>query len=62
MFIKQYYPKDCVTSIIPEKYELEFEPDLKKFTFKGKEIVYVNCKSFTNKIILNAIELKINRL
>jgi len=48
-------------SVIPEKYELEFEPDLKNFTFKGKEIVYVNCKSFTNKIILNAIELKINR-
>ena len=48
-----------VEPIIPVNYELEFEPDLKKFTFKGKESIAINCKSYTNKIILNAIELEI---
>jgi len=53
---------DCnphVKPITPVNYELEFEPDLKNFTFKGKESTAINCESYTDKIILNAIELEI---
>lgn len=48
-------------SIIPINYELEFEPDLESFTFTGKSSVLIDCKSSTDKIILNAIELEIKR-
>jgi len=45
--------------INPIHYELIFEPDLKKFTFNGKEIIYVDCKKATKKILLNCAEIKI---
>jgi tricorn protease interacting factor F2/3 len=46
-------------NIIPINYELIFEPDLKKFTFKGIESILINCKKSTNTIILNCAEIKI---
>ena len=45
--------------IIPINYGLTFEPDLKKFTFNGTELISVDCKKSTNKIIMNCAELKI---
>ncbi|MCV0392390.1 MAG: M1 family metallopeptidase [Nitrosopumilus sp.] len=45
--------------ITPINYNLTFEPNLKKFTFKGIESVSVICKNSTNKIILDCAELKI---
>jgi len=48
-----------VKSVIPIHYDLEFEPDFRNFTFNGKEQIQINCKKPTNKIILNAAELKI---
>lgn len=45
--------------ILPINYDLEFEPDLKNFTFAGKLSLSINCKSSTDKIILNAFELEI---
>ena len=46
---------------IPVNYDLEFEPNFKNFTFRGKECVTINCFGPTNKIILNGAELKIKR-
>ena len=46
-------------NVIPINYELVFEPDLKKFIFKGTESILINCKKSTNTIILNCAEIKI---
>jgi len=48
-----------VKSVVPIHYDLEFEPNFRNFTFNGKEQIQINCKKPTNKIILNAAELKI---
>ncbi|AFS82900.1 M1 family metallopeptidase [Candidatus Nitrosopumilus sediminis] len=45
--------------IIPINYQLTFEPDLKKFTFSGSEIISADCKKSNNTIILDCAELKI---
>jgi len=45
--------------ITPVNYELVVEPDLKKFTFNGHEVITVNCKKPTRKITLNCAEIKI---
>ena len=44
---------------IPINYNLTFEPDLKKFTFNGSEIISINCKKATNTIKINCAEIKI---
>ena len=46
-------------NVKPVNYELEFEPDLSKFVFSGKEKIEINCKSPTKKILLNCAEIKI---
>ena len=43
----------------PINYELTFEPDLKKFTFNGTELISVVCKKPTNIITMHCAELKI---
>jgi tricorn protease interacting factor F2/3 len=43
----------------PINYQLTFEPDLKKFTFSGTEIIAVSCKKPTNLITIHCAELKI---
>ncbi len=43
----------------PINYQLTFEPDLKKFTFSGTEIITVSCKKPTNLITIHCAELKI---
>jgi tricorn protease interacting factor F2/3 len=43
----------------PINYQLTFEPDLKKFTFSGTEIITVSCKKLTNLITMHCAELKI---
>jgi len=45
--------------IKPVNYELVFQPDLKKFTFSGKEKIRLKISKPTNKIALNAADLKI---
>ena len=45
--------------IIPINYNLTFEPDLRKFVFKGSETITVNCKKATNTITMNCAEIKI---
>ena len=36
-------------TVVPVNYDLEFEPDLKKFTFKGNAIIDVKVKSIKNE-------------
>lgn len=45
--------------VIPINYQLTFEPDLKKFTFSGTEIITADCKKSTNTISMDCAELKI---
>ncbi len=45
--------------VIPINYDLTFEPDLKKFTFSGTEIITADCKKSTNTISMDCAELKI---
>ena len=43
----------------PINYNLTFEPDLKKFTFEGSEVITVSCKKSTNTITMHCAEIKI---
>ena len=45
--------------VFPVNYDLEFEPDFKKFRFRGKERIEIKVSRPTNKIALNAAELEI---
>ncbi|MBM3946248.1 MAG: M1 family peptidase, partial [SAR202 cluster bacterium] len=41
----------------PLRYELTFEPDLEKFTFRGEQTVQVQVTQATDRIAVNALEL-----
>jgi len=45
---------------LPKNYDLQFEPNLDTFTFKGKEKIIVDCKKPTKLISLNCAEIKIH--
>ena len=47
--------------VFPINYELEFEPDFKKFSFNGKEKILIETSRPLDRIILNAAELQIKR-
>ena len=47
--------------ILPRNYNLTFEPDLEKFTFKGEEIITFELKKKTKQIILDSVDLKIEK-
>ncbi|MFH1328261.1 MAG: M1 family metallopeptidase, partial [Candidatus Bathyarchaeota archaeon] len=47
------------SSVWPSHYEIAFEPDLKTFTFHGKETVQLNIKKLTSGVALNAADIKI---
>lgn len=46
----------------PVNYLLQFEPDLKKFIFRGIEIISFELDKQTNSVTLNAADLKIIRV
>ncbi|OGK09852.1 hypothetical protein A2767_01500 [Candidatus Roizmanbacteria bacterium RIFCSPHIGHO2_01_FULL_35_10] len=46
-------------TIKPTNYNLTFEPDLEKFTFKGKEILTFEVKDHAREIILDAVDLDV---
>ena len=50
-----------VLMIQPINYSLEFEPNLRNFTFYGKEIIEIKITKPTKVISLNASELKIKK-
>jgi tricorn protease interacting factor F2/3 len=47
-----------VKTIFPINYDLQFEPDLSKFKFRGKEKILIQTKP-TRQIVLNSAELEI---
>ncbi len=47
--------------VFPINYDLEFEPDFKKFTFRGREKISIKISRPTNKIVLHAAELEIKQ-
>ena len=47
--------------IRPVNYSLEFEPNLRNFTFNGKETIEIKISKPTKIISLNASELKIKK-
>src|SRR3989338_7965312 len=52
-----YLLPDTVT---PEYYGIALTPDLEAFTFTGQEDIVINIKRKTSKIVLHALDLKIN--
>jgi aminopeptidase N len=48
-------PKD----VVPTEYSVRFVPDLKKLTFAGTETVKLNVLSQVHRLVLNALEVKI---
>ncbi len=46
-------------SVVPERYTLELEPNLKTFRFKGKVTIKAHAKAGTKAIRLNAKDLRI---
>jgi puromycin-sensitive aminopeptidase len=48
------------STVIPKRYELRLEPDLKGFTFNGDEIVDITVVEATAEVVLNALELEID--
>ena len=49
-------------NVTPINYNLTFESDLKKFNFKGNEIITIDCKKPINTIIMDCAEIKIKSI
>ncbi|MFI5353834.1 MAG: M1 family metallopeptidase, partial [Candidatus Binatales bacterium] len=49
------------TTVTPDRYEIRLSPDLGSFTFAGEETVAITVHQPTAEIVLNAIELDIDR-
>ncbi len=49
-------------NVTPVRYELRLTPDLAAFTFAGEENVAVKVNEVTAEIVLNALELEIDRV
>jgi puromycin-sensitive aminopeptidase len=47
-------------TVIPERYEIRLEPDLKTFKFEGEEKIAVEVKQPVKQILLNALELAVH--
>lgn len=47
---------------LPSRYDLELEPDLVEATFRGRADIAVTCTGTPGTIVLNAIELDIDRV
>src|SRR5262249_50063818 len=46
-------------TVIPERYDMTLEPDLRAFTFDGQETIEVTIQQTIDEIVLNAVELEI---
>jgi hypothetical protein len=49
-------PKD----VVPVKYSISLTPDLKNFTFQGKEDVDVEVKNTVNKLTIHSLDIKVS--
>ena len=50
------------SNVVPERYEISLTPDLRAFTFAGEENVAVRVITATADVVLNALELEIDRV
>jgi puromycin-sensitive aminopeptidase len=48
-------------NVVPTRYDLRLEPDLETFTFAGEETVTLTVLEATREILLNAVELSVDR-
>ena len=48
-------------NVLPVNYALELQPDIAKFTFKGRAVIDVNVQAETNTIQLNSAELSFDK-
>jgi puromycin-sensitive aminopeptidase len=46
-------------TVVPERYEIQLEPDLNNFTFAGEETVHIIVAEPVKEILLNALDLTI---
>ena len=44
-------------NVVPDSYDLKFEPDLASATFAGDELIHVHFEKPTNAIVLNSAEI-----
>ena len=49
-------------NVTPKRYEIRLTPDLKNFTFDGEESVDITVNSPSSEIVLNALEMEIDRV
>jgi len=49
------------TTVTPDRYEIRLQPDLESYTFAGEETIAITVHQPVNEIVLNAIELEIDR-
>ncbi len=47
------------TNVVPSRYEINLQPDLKKFVFEGTETIHLKLKKSTKSITLHAVDLVI---
>jgi puromycin-sensitive aminopeptidase len=50
------------SNVVPVRYEIGLTPDLRAFTFAGEENVTVRVVTATAEVVLNALELEIDRV
>jgi puromycin-sensitive aminopeptidase len=48
-------------NVVPTRYDLRLEPNLQTFSFAGEETVTLSVREATREILLNAVELSIER-
>ena len=44
-------------NVVPDSYDLKFEPDLASATFAGDETIHVHLQKATTAIVLNSAEI-----
>jgi puromycin-sensitive aminopeptidase len=47
------------TQVVPERYDLFFEPNFDQQDFEGTETVFINLKEKTSQIVLNSVDLSV---
>jgi aminopeptidase N len=45
-------------NVVPDSYDLKFEPDLGSATFAGDETIHVHLQKATNSVVLNSAEIE----
>lgn len=55
-------PPRLPLTVIPQNYELHFEPDFLSSTFTATEKITINLKENTNKIVIHSKELNIKKI